>query len=106
MDLIDKSIELINLYDLYQPLLTSKQKMYFEHYYFDDYSIGEIAENLEVSRNAVHDLIKRTVQKLYDYEEKLGLYQSYKDQAHVLAQLEEHVDEQGKQLLEKLRKAE
>lgn len=106
MDLIEKSIELINLYDRYQGLLTTKQRMYFEQYYFDDFSITEISENQEVSRNAVHDLIKRTIQKLYDYEEKLGLYEQAKRQAKILEQLEQHVDEVGQDLIEQLRKVE
>jgi predicted DNA-binding protein YlxM (UPF0122 family) len=106
MDLIEKSIELINLYDRYQGLLTSKQKMYFEQYYFDDFSITEISENQDVSRNAVHDLIKRTIQKLYDYEEKLGLYQQAKEQQKILDELEQHVDEVGQNLIEQLRKVE
>lgn len=106
MDLLEKSMELINLYDRYQALLTSKQKMYFESYYFDDYSITEISENLEVSRNAVHDLIKRTCQKLYDYEAKLGLYKNSSTRSKLFDQLDEHVDDRGKQLLDKLRKVE
>lgn len=106
MDLLAKSIELINLYDLYQSLLTTKQRMYFESYYFDDYSITEIAENQDVSRNAVHDLIKRTVQKLYDYESKLHLHQSNIKKNKLLKDLEKHVDERGKKLLDDLRKVE
>ena len=42
---IDNRVELIELYDLYFELLTDKQKEYFEEYYFDDLSIGEIALN-------------------------------------------------------------
>lgn len=106
MDLIEKSIELINLYDRYQGLLTTKQTMYFEQYYFDDFSITEISENQDVSRNAVHDLIKRTIQKLYDYEEKLGLYRQAQAKEEILDKLEQHVDEVGQDLIEQLRKVE
>jgi hypothetical protein len=73
MDTLQKSIELNGLYDIYQDLLTEKQKGYFESYYFDDYSITEISENNNVSRNAVHDQLKRTVKKLNDLEDKLKL---------------------------------
>lgn len=106
MDLLDKSIELINLYDRYQTLLTTKQRMYFEQYYFDDFSITEISENQDVSRNAVHDLIKRTVQKLYDYESKLGLYKQATTRTKLLNELQKHVDETGLDILEQLHKVE
>ena len=61
------------LYDLYQNLLTEKQRLYFEDYYFSDLSISEIALNYNISRNGVHDQIKRTVNELNELEEKLKL---------------------------------
>ena len=83
MDILDQSIALINLYDIYQELLTDKQKSYFESYYYDNYSITEISENFNVSRNAVHDQLKRTVSKLNDLEEKLNLEKN-KKQRHII----------------------
>lgn len=107
MDLVDKSVELINLYDLYQDLLTSKQRSYFEQYYFDDFSITEISENMDVSRNAVHDLIKRTVQKLDDYEAKLKLYEVQVKRRNIIVQLQEKIEDQELLvLLDKLHKVE
>lgn len=70
---IEKREEVIGLYDTYGMLLTDKQQAYFEEYYFDDLSIGEIAINHEVSRNAVFDQLKRVIGILMDYEEKLGI---------------------------------
>ncbi len=67
--------KLIILYDFYGELLNDKQKSYFEDYYFNNLSLGEISENENVSRNAVHKSIKSIERKLYDYEEKLKLYQ-------------------------------
>jgi predicted DNA-binding protein YlxM (UPF0122 family) len=64
---------IIRLYDLYQNLLTEKQRLYFEDYYFSDLSISEIALNYNISRNGVHDQIKRTVNELNELEEKLKL---------------------------------
>ena len=75
---IDNRVELIELYDLYYELLTEKQKQYFEEYYYDDLSIGEIALYHEVSRNAVHDQIKKVIKNLEDYEEKIGLLKKIK----------------------------
>ena len=64
---------IIRLHDLYQNLLTEKQRLYFEDYYFSDLSISEIADNYNISRNGVHDQIKRTVNELNELEEKLKL---------------------------------
>ena len=66
---------LIILYDFYSELLNEKQKQYFEDYYFNNLSLGEISENENVSRNAVHKSIKKVENELYFYEEKLKLYQ-------------------------------
>lgn len=74
----NKREELIELYDLYYSLLTEKQRAYFEDYYFMDLSITEIAENYDISRNAVHDQIKRVTSILYDYDEKLQLNKKIK----------------------------
>lgn len=68
----DKRQELIRYYELYNVLLTDKQKEYFEDYYFYDLSITEIALNHEVSRNAVFDQLKRINKSLEDYENKLN----------------------------------
>lgn len=65
---------LIILYDFYSELLTEKQKEYFEDYYFCNLSLGEIAENTGLSRNAIHKNIKTVEEKLLFYEEKLELY--------------------------------
>lgn len=67
--------KLIILYDFYGELLNDKQKSYFEDYYFNNLSLVEISENENVSRNAVHKSIKSIERKLYNYEEKLKLYQ-------------------------------
>lgn len=64
----------INLYDYYGDLLTDKQKIYFEDYYFNNYSLAEISENNGVTRNAVHKQIKEALEKLNYYEEKLETY--------------------------------
>ncbi len=62
------------LYDCYKELLTEKQQNYFEDYYFSNLSLSEIAENYNVSRNAVHKQLQITINKLKEYEKKLNLY--------------------------------
>ena len=68
-------IYLNDLYDIYGELLDDKKRIYFESYYFDNLSLGEISENLNVSRNAVHKNLKSIEEKLIFYEEKLRLYE-------------------------------
>ena len=68
---MDEINELIMLYDYYGELLSDSQKEYFMDYYFNNLSLGEIANNLEISRNAVHKQIKSAEAKLKEYEEKL-----------------------------------
>lgn len=65
---------LVMLYDYYGELFNDKQKEYFEDYYFNNLSLGEISENLGISRNAIYKVIKKMKEKLYFYEEKLGMY--------------------------------
>ena len=69
---------LIILYDYYGELLSEDNRKYFEDYYFDNLSLGEIAENNSISRNAIHKHIKNAIEKLEFYEEKLKLYEKDK----------------------------
>ena len=70
---MEKLVYLNNLYDLYGELLTIKQKKYFEEYYFNNLSYGEIGEKYEISRAASCKQLKIIEEKLIDYEEKLKL---------------------------------
>ena len=73
----DKRNELINLYDIYNSLLTDKQRLYFEEYYYNDLSLSEISENYDISRNAVFDQLNKVEKLLISYEEKLHLKEKY-----------------------------
>ena len=64
----------IMLYDMYSPLFSDRQKVYFEEYYFNNLSLTEISENYDISRNAAHKCIQGVVSKLYEFEDKLHLY--------------------------------
>lgn len=74
---MDERNKIILLYDYYKELLSDSQKEYFEDYYFNNLSLGEIADNLNVSRNAVHKQIKLAEEKLNFYEEKLKLIEKH-----------------------------
>lgn len=71
---MEEEVYLTILYDYYGALLTDRQKLYFTYYYFDNLSLQEIGDNLNVSRNAIHKELKVIKDKLYNYEEKLKLY--------------------------------
>ena len=64
---------IILLYDYYSDLFNEKQREYFEDYYFNNLSLGEISDNIGISRNAIHKVIKNVEDKLLFYEDKLGL---------------------------------
>ncbi|WP_080846472.1 putative DNA-binding protein [Cytobacillus gottheilii] len=87
--MLEKTTRMNYLYDFYQSLLTPKQRSYMSLYYLDDYSLGEIAEEYEVSRQAVYDNIKRTEAMLEEYEEKLLLLQKFQERNKLIAQIKE-----------------
>ncbi len=71
---MEEQLYLTNLYDYYKELLTEKQQLYFEEYYFNNLSLSEISEIYKVSRNAIHKQLKEITNKLLEYEDKLKLY--------------------------------
>ena len=86
------------LFDYYGELFTDKQKEYFTDYYFNNLTLQEIADNNDVSRNAVHKNIKDILQKLDYYEEKLNLYNNKLK----IEKLIENIDVEIKEKIEEL----
>lgn len=82
------------LFDFYQSLLTEKQRTYMKLYYLEDLSLGEIAEEHEVSRQAVYDNVRRTETMLEDYEEKLQLFSKFQKRLAIVDELEQLIDEE------------
>ncbi len=70
---IGKNLDFVLLLEVYSCMLTERQKELMEYYYWEDMSLGEISENSNITRQAVHDSIKRAEQTLTQLEEKLGL---------------------------------
>jgi len=91
--MLEKTNRMNYLYDFYQSLLTPKQQSYMSLYYLDDYSLGEIAEEYKVSRQAVYDNIKRTEAMLEEYEEKLLLFHKFQERNKLLVKLKESLSE-------------
>lgn len=69
-----KNLNYSFLFDFYGDLLRDKQRDVIDYYYNDDLSLAEIAEHMDITRQGVHDLLKRTEQALLEYEKILGLY--------------------------------
>ena len=74
---MDKIVEQGLLYDFYGELLTDHQKQIYKDAVFEDLSLGEIAKEYGISRQGVHDLIRRCDNTLQEYEEKLHLIQKF-----------------------------
>lgn len=74
---MEKIAQMALLADFYGPLLTEKQRNAWDLHFEQDLSLAEIAEVEKTSRQAVHDLLKRTERILLEYEEKLGLVQRF-----------------------------
>ena len=68
---MNKKVEISMLCDIYGKLLTEKQFEFINDYYNNDLSLSEIAENNNITRQAVRDIIKKGERKLFEYEEKL-----------------------------------
>lgn len=88
MESFEKKEWLNQLFDLYGKLLTEKQKSYFKLYYFEDYSLQEIAEVFEVTRNAVFDHLKKAEEHLIFYENELHLKEKKEKRAVIYDELE------------------
>lgn len=91
--MLEKTTRMNYLYDFYNSLLTPKQQSYMSLYYLDDYSLGEIGDEYEVSRQAVYDNIKRTEAMLEEYEKKLLLFQKFQERKELLKHFRELLNE-------------
>ena len=98
--MIEVTERINHLMDFYAPLLTEKQNQVLEYYFREDYSLSEIAELMEVSRSAVHDLLKRCEATLESYEDKLHLYEKFQNRLHLYEQIKQLGNEQIAELIE------
>lgn len=85
--MLEKVLRIGLLYDFYGALLTDKQQECIEMHYIHDLSLSEIANEFSVSRQAVHDILKRAEQLLEEYEHKLKLVERYKFEYIIIQQL-------------------
>ena len=103
---MDKHIEISMLWEIYGKLLTEKQYEVLNDYYNNDLSLSEIAENNNISRQGVRDLIKKGESKLFEYEEKLGIMKKTQENEQtiqlILAQLSKIQDNSSDRKIEKI----
>ncbi|HDJ4157831.1 TPA: putative DNA-binding protein [Staphylococcus aureus] len=86
-----KTLRMNYLFDFYQSLLTIKKRNYLELFYLEDYSLSEIADTFNVSRQAVYDNIRRTGDLVEDYEKKLELYQKFEQRREIYDEMKQHL---------------
>ena len=106
---MDKILEQALLYDFYGELLTEHQKEIYEQFVLDDLSLSEIAESEGISRQGVHDLVRRCQKALEGYEAKLHLVEKFLAVKEKVAQIDkvleewEQEKEKSKEIIERLR---
>jgi predicted DNA-binding protein YlxM (UPF0122 family) len=86
-DALSKTTRINLLFDFYEPLLTEKQRTFLKYYFHDDFSLGEIAAEFGISRQAVYEHIKRAEQVLESYESKLELHLKHESFSQLTVQL-------------------
>ena len=106
---MDKILEQALLYDFYGELLTEHQKEVYEQFVLDDLSLSEIAESEGISRQGVHDLVRRCQKALEGYEAKLHLVERFLTVKEKVAQIDrvleegEREKEEPEEIIERIR---
>ncbi|MGE5654925.1 MAG: YlxM family DNA-binding protein [Bacillota bacterium] len=91
--MLEKTERINWLLDFYGGTLTEHQRELVELYYSDDLSLGEIAEQAQISRQAVYDTLRRAVESLERWEEKLGMVARYRHHHTLLFELSQLLEE-------------
>lgn len=98
LDKLDEIVQLSILYDFYGELLSEHKKQIFEDYVLNDLSLSEIAQERGLSRQGVHDIVKRCAIQLREYENKLGLtrkFNSIKDKVEKIKSILSDISNKG-----------
>ena len=86
---MEEKIKISMLLQIYGKLLTQKQYEFMDYYYNEDLSLSEIAENQNITRHAVREILAKSKNKLEEYEEKVMIYSKVKQINSILDKLEE-----------------
>ena len=89
--MVDEITRASLLYDFYGALLTEKQRQVMALYHEENLSLSEIGQEFGISRQAVHDTLKKAEQALEEYEEKLGLIDKFLRTEQAIAAIEEEI---------------
>jgi predicted DNA-binding protein YlxM (UPF0122 family) len=90
--MLEKTLKANRLFDFYGALLTENQRELFRLYYREDWSLSEVAAELECSRQAVHDGLERSMERLNEYEESLGLIETFQERSRRLRELKQSLE--------------
>ena len=88
----NKIAEASLLFDFYGQLLTKKQQEVMRLYHEENYSLAEIGDEFSISRQGVHDTLKKAENALTEYENKLGLVNKLENSQKVISKIEESID--------------
>lgn len=89
--MLDKTTTFNMLYDFYHPLFNKKQQIFMELYYAEDWSLREIADHFSISRQAVHDRIKRIEKALIEYEQALQLAEKFERRKQLVSEMRKKI---------------
>ena len=92
---MEKFVEQGYLYDFYGELLTSRQQQVYTNVVLEDYSLSEVAQDLGISRQGVHDMIRRCDKALEEYEEKLHLVDKFLNIRKQVKRIHQIAEESG-----------
>ena len=90
--MLDERVRVARLLDIYGALLTEKQQRILSRHVLEDCSLGEIAEEESISRQAVHDTVRRGIQGMEEYEKALELIKNQESQKAKLQEILRDLD--------------
>ncbi|MDO4519198.1 MAG: YlxM family DNA-binding protein [Eubacteriales bacterium] len=102
---MEKFVEQTLLYDFYGELLTERQRQVYENVLLEDYSLSEVAGELGISRQGVHDMIRRCNKTLEGYEEKLHLVEKFLEIRKNVKIIEKLAEKEGNDEIMKISEA-
>ena len=94
---LEEKVEISILLEIYGNLLTETQKNYMDLYYNQDYSLSEIGDNENITRQAVRTILVKSKKKLYEYEEKLKFLEKEKKIKTLIEKIKKSSKEEEKQ---------
>lgn len=102
---MEKNVQIGILLDIYGKLLTEKQRKLLEDYYNNDLSLSEIAENENITRQAVRDNLKKGENNLFEYEEKLEIMKKDKVKKEKIKEIQNEISKIEKKEIENTEKS-